>query len=200
MSQVDGKQLKAGTVTNAKLANMANATVRGRNAAGTGVPEDVTMAQLRVLLGLPYAKSTTNSTTNSTSEANLANVLIPANTLTSGNILIINPRYTKTGTTSGWTLRIRIHTSNALAGNLISSIGATSSFQFGQLEKIGFIKSATDTQFGATGLINDNSFLTGTALATYNIDWTVDQYIIFSAFVTSAADTAILSGYKLLIH
>lgn len=39
-------------VTNAKLANMANATIKGRNTAGTGDPEDVTMGQLKVLLAL----------------------------------------------------------------------------------------------------------------------------------------------------
>lgn len=39
-------------VTNAKLANMANATVKGRNTAGTGDPEDVTMGQLKTLLAL----------------------------------------------------------------------------------------------------------------------------------------------------
>ncbi|WP_439602806.1 pyocin knob domain-containing protein [Devosia sp.] len=39
-------------VSNAKLANMANATVKGRNTAGTGDPEDVTMSQLKALLAL----------------------------------------------------------------------------------------------------------------------------------------------------
>jgi hypothetical protein len=39
-------------VTNAKLANMTNATVKGRNTAGSGDPEDVTMAQLKLLLAL----------------------------------------------------------------------------------------------------------------------------------------------------
>lgn len=41
---------KADGVSNAQLATMANATVKGRNTAGTGAPEDVTMAQLLALL------------------------------------------------------------------------------------------------------------------------------------------------------
>jgi hypothetical protein len=38
------------SVTNAKLANMVNATVKGRSTAGTGDPEDLTMSQLKLLL------------------------------------------------------------------------------------------------------------------------------------------------------
>ena len=38
--------IQDGAVTLAKLANLANATIIGRNTAGTGVPEAVTMAQL----------------------------------------------------------------------------------------------------------------------------------------------------------
>src|SRR4029079_16359283 len=37
------------SITNAKLANMANATVKGRPTAGTGDPEDLSMSQLYAL-------------------------------------------------------------------------------------------------------------------------------------------------------
>jgi hypothetical protein len=40
-------------VTNAKLANMATARIKGRTTAGTGDPEDLTGAQARGVLGLP---------------------------------------------------------------------------------------------------------------------------------------------------
>ena len=45
--------IDAGTVTNAKLASMATATIKGRTTSGTGSPEDLTGAQARGILGLP---------------------------------------------------------------------------------------------------------------------------------------------------
>lgn len=49
-AEVSGADLTAGSVPLAALANLANARVIGRNTAGTGVPEAVTMAQLAALL------------------------------------------------------------------------------------------------------------------------------------------------------
>lgn len=45
-----------GSITNAKLANMANGTIKGRTSSGSGAPEDLTGDQAVDLLGLTYIK------------------------------------------------------------------------------------------------------------------------------------------------
>lgn len=44
-----------GVVSNAKLANMVTSTIKGRATAGTGVPEDLTAAQVKTLLAIAAA-------------------------------------------------------------------------------------------------------------------------------------------------
>jgi len=45
--------VKDDSITNAKLANVATATIKGRTTAGAGDPEDLTPAQAKGVLGLP---------------------------------------------------------------------------------------------------------------------------------------------------
>jgi len=58
LSVVTGK-LGANAVTNAKLAQMAEARIKGRVSTGTGDPEDLTGTQVRGILGSGTADSTT---------------------------------------------------------------------------------------------------------------------------------------------
>lgn len=51
----------AGAITNAKMANVATATIKGRVTAGTGVPEDLTATQARTLLNVANG-ATANAT------------------------------------------------------------------------------------------------------------------------------------------
>jgi hypothetical protein len=54
-TNMDGKAPLDGSVTNTKLAGMATKTYKGRTSAGTGVPEDVTVATLKADLLLVKA-------------------------------------------------------------------------------------------------------------------------------------------------
>jgi len=51
-------------VSNAKLANMATATIKGRTTAGTGDPEDLTATQARTVIDVYSKTETTNITNN----------------------------------------------------------------------------------------------------------------------------------------
>lgn len=52
LSSIADTNITAATITNAKLANVATATFKGRTTAGTGSPEDLTVAQAKTLLAI----------------------------------------------------------------------------------------------------------------------------------------------------
>lgn len=57
-------------VTNAKAANMANATIKGRSTAGTGDPEDLTATQVRTLLNVASGATANDTDANLKNRAN----------------------------------------------------------------------------------------------------------------------------------
>lgn len=61
ISSLPTGSLADGSVTNAKLANVPTDTIKGRDTAGTGVPEDLTPAQARTILNVADG-ATANST------------------------------------------------------------------------------------------------------------------------------------------
>lgn len=59
LTTISGTQIDNATVANVKLANMAQATVKGRAAgAGTGVPQDLSVSELKTLLALAISDIT----------------------------------------------------------------------------------------------------------------------------------------------
>lgn len=98
-------------VTNAKLANMATKTFKGRTSSGTGDPEDLTLTQARALLAfaglvsINTANSTAIDNTTSETEFNLTTSLPNVNTAARTYLVIATGFLSTTGTP---TLTIRL--------------------------------------------------------------------------------------------
>jgi hypothetical protein len=120
--------------------------------------------------------------------------LIPANTFAAGDIIKVLFRTRKTGTTNGVNLRYYINTTNSLSG--ATTLALYTVTQFGQMERNLVIKSATNTEtFNTTvSTATDNATAINLASST-NINWTVNQYIIFAIQQNTAGDTTIGSMY-----
>jgi hypothetical protein len=217
-------------VTYAKIQNVsATDKILGRSTTGAGDIEEITCTQSgrdliddanasaqRTTLGLGTSatqnitafvqilgKSSTNSSiTGTVNETVLGALLISANTVSVGEQIEIRPRFTKTGTAGSWTPRIRIHTSNAVAGNIIYAQSGVAASNFAALDKVAYIKTSSSTTVGSTSTMNDNaSFITtSNPEVSYTIDWTVDQYIIFTIALGNTGDTGVLSGYIVTLY
>jgi hypothetical protein len=145
-------------------------------------------------------KSTTDGTsiTGVATEQISASELIPANTFAVGDIINCRWRVRKTGTLSGWGVKLYVNTSNSLTGATqiaqFGGIGNTSLYQ--ALERTYVIKSSTNTEgfpnVNASSDINQST----QAVITANINWTVNQYFIFMCQLSTAtADTVRTSFY-----
>jgi hypothetical protein len=90
--------IPADAVTNTELANMVQATIKGRDAgAGTGDPQDLTVAQVQAMLGIGVSP---------TSPPSVANQTILAATLTQfiGSLITVTPSFWQIGTVFRWTV------------------------------------------------------------------------------------------------
>jgi hypothetical protein len=144
-------------------------------------------------------KSTTDGTgiTGVATEQITASQLIPANTFAVGDIIRVTWRVTKTGTASSLTCKLYANTSAALAGATqlgIITPGFTNSNSNGFQRHLA-IKASNNTQ--VTGQANTfTDYNTLTTFTAANINWTVDQYLIFMVQLSSAsADVARTSFY-----
>lgn len=77
--------IAGGVVTNAKLSTVATATIKGRRTAGTGAPEDMTVAQTRALLAIDSRTAIADAATTLTA----ANVNVQYTSLTAARIVTL---------------------------------------------------------------------------------------------------------------
>lgn len=130
--------------------------------------------------------------TGTTTSTLTSSVLIPANTVAVGDIIIVKTRVRKSGTAGTLVTRMYVNTSAAIGGSLIAtSAAAAAPGVYFQYNRTLAVKTTTNTETMAGNAnvnADDNTSLT-IAVSTNNIDWTVDQYIIVAVQNGSIADT-----------
>lgn len=141
--------------------------------------------------------------TGTTTSTLTASLLIPANTVTTNDILYIKTRVRKSGVAGTVTTRMYVNTSAAIGGSLIATsataVAATLMFQF---TRSLAVKSATNTETmaGSLNVNADDNTSVSTAVSSNNIDWTQNQYIIIAVQNGSTADTTRSSFIQVQIN
>lgn len=139
-------------------------------------------------------KSAVNTGTNL--EEKLTGILIPANTIKVGDILEIKMKLDAIGTAGAKSFYGYINTSDSLSGALpVIRVNSSANSQIQNTgRRLLLVKSSSNTEHlsGATSSVNDYNTFTG-AVASSNIDWTIDQYFIPSIQNGSSADSSWIS-------
>ena len=156
------------------------------------------------ILRVANSFATGNQATTQTEIISLS-VLIPANTFAAGDVIEIYHQYNTTAGTNEnqCTATIYVNTSNTIGGSSIDSdlIGDVASKHYRLRTSVdvitangntrGFIgggaAQATTSVFEGTGYGQDSS---SPSPATFSINWTTNQYIIFATKQNDAGDTA----------
>jgi len=172
--------------------------------AGTGIGVSGTYPSFTITntsSGPTIYKSTTDGTgiTGVSTEQISSSQLISANTFAVGDVIRVTWRVTKTGTASNITCKLYVNTSASLVGAIqLGQIlpGFTNSNSNG-FQRHLIIKSATNTQtIGGANTFTDYNTLT--SFSTSNIDWTVNQYIIFMTQLQTATADVVRTSFYLI--
>lgn len=149
-------------------------------------------------IGNPYkvkTNVTAGSATSNTADTLLNSVLVPANTFTAGDVVMMEAMVSKSASLGTYIMRFYWNTTSSLSGaiqiGVSSTLGTTVRSQV--MNRQGLIRTANG---GGTGTLVANSStavnsdtLTTGASSTLAINWTIDGYFIVSASHTSASET-----------
>ena len=148
-----------------------------------------------------YKSTTDHSVTGVITETVLHTEPIPAGTVSVGDVITAYLRFTKTGTAGTLIAKAYINTTPAIGGsNFFAPTTFASTILYVSSNKFGLVKSTTQTQFANANVNNDLGLGgSGGTLSNFNIDWSVDQYIVFTATISNTADVGTLGGYLIEI-
>jgi hypothetical protein len=158
-----------------------------------------------ISIGVPLSyKNTTDqaAVTGVTTNVKVVSQLIPANTFAVGDIIQIKARVSKTGTNGITTLRSYINTADSITSPapilITTSATLNNSQNYIGIDRNLVIKSTiiSQTANAPSSIFTDATSLNGT-LTNSNIDWSVNQYIIFAIQNVSAVDSTILSYFQI---
>jgi len=152
-------------------------------------------------------KSTTDQTavTGNSNNNRVVGVLIPANTVTVGSIINFKCRLGKTGGAGFMGLRIYANTADSIVSPAPTLLMTSSTNNINQtyqaIDRNAIVKSATVTQTlqAIATTVQNDAVVVQASLTNSNINWTVDQYLIFAIQNGSAADSTVLSYYEITI-
>lgn len=168
-----------GSITNAKLASVATGTIKGRAAAGTGVPSDLTAVQVRTILGVREVLAATRNyyvrTDGSDSNDGLSN--------TSGGAFLTLQKAVNTAVS----LDLSVYSVNINVADGTYTVGASlpGYVGVGPINIIGNVTTPANVIFNTTS----------SSLACVGGDWSVDGVRVNS----SAGYGIIVSGGLLTI-
>ena len=176
------------------------------DSASSNVGKKVTLTNFKAFLKTYFdtkytkylLKSTTDGTnvTGVTADTLTYSGLIPANSVSVGDILRFFSFNEYTGTTSNRRARAYINTSASLSGAtlLASTPNATGTTRTISFDRYLGVKSSSVTRVhSATALEYDGTTNGVNVWTTANIDWTIDQYFIISIQLANATDAGLSS-------
>lgn len=133
--------------------------------------------------------------TGTTANTYVNSFLIPANTVSVGQIWELKYRARKTGTGGVTTLRVYANTSAAIGGTLIAVYQTTNTALGITIFRNLVVKTATNTEVMNTGISNQllDYLNSTTAYSALNIDWTIQQYIVFAIQNANNGDSTVVS-------
>lgn len=177
--------------------------------AGTGIGVSGTYPNFTITNSRPayiLFKNVDNQTavTGNANNNLVLGVSIPANTIEVGSIVNIKARVGKTGTTGLTTLRVYANTANSIVSPaptlLITSTTAAPTQIYNGIDRNAIVKTATNTQtVQANASIQTDAVVGNAALTNSNIDWTVNQFLIFSIQNAANGDSTVLSYIEIEI-